>query len=163
MTESTEIPESTREKAEEIKNHANEQFKAGHYDVAQQLYTKAIELNPHNGVFYTNRSIAYLRTELYGYALEDAAKAIELQPLVAKGYYRRAAANMALGRFKKALKDFDLVRKIFSEIKNWETSVCRSVKRIRATRTQKKSLRNVRRLCDKKRFYARSPPRKCRS
>ena len=28
-----------------------------------------------------------------------------------KAYYRRAAANMALGRFKKALRDFELVHK----------------------------------------------------
>ena len=62
-------------------------------------------------MFYCNRSIAYLRTELYGYALEDANKAQTLDPANPKAYYRRAAANMALGRFKKALADFNTVRK----------------------------------------------------
>ena len=32
-------------------------------------------------------------------------------PLVQQGYYRRASANMALGKFKLALKDFEAVKK----------------------------------------------------
>ena len=38
---------------------------------------QAIETDPNNAVYYANRSIAYLRTECFGYALADASKAIE--------------------------------------------------------------------------------------
>jgi hypothetical protein len=38
---------------------------------------QAIEVDPSNAVYYANRSIAYLRTECFGYALTDASKAIE--------------------------------------------------------------------------------------
>lgn len=81
------------------------------YAKAIELYSKAIELNPNVAVYYGNRSISYLRTECFGYALNDASKAIELDKNYVKGYYRRAAAYMSLGKFKQALKDFETVTK----------------------------------------------------
>ena len=48
------------------------------FEEAIELYTKAIDLNPTAATYYGNRSIAYLKTESYGYALADATKALEL-------------------------------------------------------------------------------------
>ena len=53
-------------------------FSEGKYDDALSLYTKAIELNPTVPAYYGNRSFCYIKTEYYGYALEDANKAIDL-------------------------------------------------------------------------------------
>lgn len=53
-------------------------FSEGKYDNALNLYTMAIELNPKVPAYYGNRSFCYIKTEYYGYALEDANKAIEL-------------------------------------------------------------------------------------
>jgi len=78
------------------------------YPQAIELYSNAIDFCP-TAVLYANRSIAYLRTECVGYALTDATKAIELDRGYVKGYYRRAAAYMSLGKFKLALKDFEAV------------------------------------------------------
>ena len=75
------------------------------------MYTEAIEFNPNSAVLYANRSFAHLRTESFGYALEDASKAISLDKTYVKGYYRRAAAYMALGKCKLALKDYESVYK----------------------------------------------------
>ncbi|XP_011163742.1 serine/threonine-protein phosphatase 5 [Solenopsis invicta] len=98
-------------KAELYKEEANEYFKNQVYDKAIELYTKAIELNPLVAVYFGNRSIAYLRTECFGYALTDASTAIELDRNYVKGYYRRAAAYMSLGKFKLALMDYKTVVK----------------------------------------------------
>ncbi|KPI92173.1 Serine/threonine-protein phosphatase 5 [Papilio xuthus] len=65
------------EAAEKLKNEANEFFKKQNYDAAIELYTKAIEKNPNNAVFFANRSIANLRLENFGYALVDASMAID--------------------------------------------------------------------------------------
>lgn len=73
-----------------------------------------MDLNPSNAIYYSNRSLAYLRTECYGYALADATKALEIDKNYIKGYYRRATSNMALGKFKAALKDYETVRNIAS-------------------------------------------------
>ncbi|KAG9460292.1 hypothetical protein GDO78_022787, partial [Eleutherodactylus coqui] len=86
--------------AEELKEQANEYFRVKDYDRAVQYYTQAIALSPNNAIYYGNRSLAYLRTECYGYALADASRAIQLDAKYIKGYYRRAASNMALGKLK---------------------------------------------------------------
>ncbi|ETE62939.1 Serine/threonine-protein phosphatase 5, partial [Ophiophagus hannah] len=82
------------------------------YENAVKYYTQAIELNPTNAIYYANRSLAYLRTECYGYALADATKSIDLDKKYIKGYYRRATSNMALGKFKAALRDYETVVKV---------------------------------------------------
>ncbi|MBA0812467.1 hypothetical protein Gohar_026435 [Gossypium harknessii] len=89
-------------RAEEIKNQANEAFKAHRYGQAIDLYTQAIELNSQNAVYWANRSLAHTKLEEYGSAIQDGTKAIE-------GYYRRGAAYLAMGKFKEALKDFQQV------------------------------------------------------
>lgn len=81
----------------------------GDYNKAIELYTAAIDINPNVAVYYGNRSISNLKTECYGYALVDATKAIEIDKNYIKGYYRRAAAHMCLGKFKQALRDFEAV------------------------------------------------------
>lgn len=41
------------------------------YERAIEMYTKAIELDPKNAVYYANRSLAHLRLEMFGLSLED--------------------------------------------------------------------------------------------
>ena len=84
-------------------------FTAKDYENAIKFYSQAIELSPSNAIYYGNRSLAYLRTECYGYALADATRAIEMDKRYIKGYYRRAASNMALGKFRAALRDYETV------------------------------------------------------
>lgn len=106
-----ETDEMKAKKAEEIKERANEYFKGKNYEQAVVLYSEAIELHP-VASYYGNRSFANLKLENYGYALEDANKALELDRKYIKGYYRRASAYMALGKFKPALKDYEAVVKV---------------------------------------------------
>ncbi|XP_061722125.1 serine/threonine-protein phosphatase 5 [Cydia pomonella] len=100
------------EAADRWKNEANEYFKKQNYNTAIELYSKAIDKNPNNAVYYANRSISNLRLENFGYALTDASRAIELDRSYTKAYYRRAAAHMSLGKYKLALKDFEFVTKV---------------------------------------------------
>lgn len=85
-----------------------------------KYYSQAIDVNPVNAIYYGNRSLAYLRTECYGYALADATKAIELDKKYIKGYYRRATSNMALGKFKAALRDYETVSGKWCGWLDWE-------------------------------------------
>uniref|UniRef100_A0AC34FL20 Protein-serine/threonine phosphatase n=1 Tax=Panagrolaimus sp. ES5 TaxID=591445 RepID=A0AC34FL20_9BILA len=99
------------ERASKIKDEANKFFKDEKYDLAIELYTAAINLDSLQPTYYGNRSIANLRKELFGSALQDADEAIKLDPAYVKAYFRRASANMALGKYKLALKDYESVRK----------------------------------------------------
>ncbi|KAL8201461.1 hypothetical protein R6Q57_012800 [Mikania cordata] len=98
--------------AEEIKQQANQAFKANKFSQAIDLYTKAIELNGENAVYWANRAFAHAKLEEYGSAIQDASKALEIDPKYSKGYYRRGAAYLAMGKFKEALKDFQQVKRI---------------------------------------------------
>uniref|UniRef100_A0A6Q2XJ05 Serine/threonine-protein phosphatase n=1 Tax=Esox lucius TaxID=8010 RepID=A0A6Q2XJ05_ESOLU len=98
--------------AEKLKEKANNYFKEKDYENAIKFYSEALELNPGNAIYFSNRSLAYLRTECYGYALADATKCLEIDKNYIKGYYRRATSNMALGKFKAALKDYETVVRV---------------------------------------------------
>ncbi|XP_021969695.1 serine/threonine-protein phosphatase 5 isoform X1 [Helianthus annuus] len=98
--------------AEQIKQQANEAFKANKFSQAIDLYTKAIELNGQNAVYWANRAFSHAKLEEYGSAIQDASRAIEIDPKYSKGYYRRGAAYLSMGKFKDALKDFQQVKRI---------------------------------------------------
>ncbi|XP_070180925.1 serine/threonine-protein phosphatase 5-like [Littorina saxatilis] len=103
------VSDEDKKKAEELKEKANDFFKKQNYNEAIKYYSEAIEANPTVAAYYGNRSFAHLRTESFGYASTDANKALALDKAYIKAYYRRASANMALGKFKEALRDLKYV------------------------------------------------------
>lgn len=57
----------------------------GHkFSQAIDLYTQAIELNGNNAVYWANRAFAHTKLEEYGSAIQDASKAIEIDPKYSK-------------------------------------------------------------------------------
>eukprot|EP00094_Tigriopus_californicus_P012669 TCALIF_12247-PA protein Name:"Similar to Ppp5c Serine/threonine-protein phosphatase 5 (Rattus norvegicus)" AED:0.08 eAED:0.08 QI:0/0/0/0.75/1/1/4/0/498 len=114
-------PEVDVDQSNQLKAEANELFKLEKYPDAIDLYSKAIDFNPTNAVLYANRSISHLKVESFGYALADANKAIECDKNYLKAYYRRAAAHMALGKYKMALKDYEIVYKLIPANKDAKT------------------------------------------
>ncbi|KAG5987668.1 hypothetical protein E4U54_004907, partial [Claviceps lovelessii] len=92
--------------AVDLKNKGNKAFASGDYIAAVNFYTKAIELNDKEPTFFTNRAQAHIKTEAYGYAIQDAGKALELNPGMVKAFYRRGLARTAILRPKEAINDF---------------------------------------------------------
>lgn len=65
-------------------------------------------------IYYSNRSMSYLKKELFGLALEDANTALKLNPSFIKAYFRRATANLALGKYKVGRRgDFGISALVF--------------------------------------------------
>ncbi|KAG2442081.1 hypothetical protein HYH02_009872 [Chlamydomonas schloesseri] len=98
--------------AEAAKNEANANFKGKHFTAAIDGYTRAIELNPNNAIYWANRAAANIKLENYGAAVADAEKSTEIDPKYIKGYYRRGDAHFALGKYKLALKDLRTAAKV---------------------------------------------------
>jgi len=72
-------------KAEQLKLTANNLFKENKLHEAIDLYTEAIALDNSNAILYANRSMTYIKIEQFGLGLEDASRAIELDPKYVKG------------------------------------------------------------------------------
>ena len=102
------------EEAIALKTEANGFFKIHNYDKAITLYTESIEKHPDPvpAAFYSNRSFAYLKNDCPAAALKDAEDCIKADKNFIKGYYRRASANMLLGKMELALKDYTTVHKV---------------------------------------------------
>ena len=73
------------EEAQKFKALGNTAFQEGNFYEAIEHFTKAIELNPSDHIFYSNRSGAYASLKQYSKALEDAEKCVELKSDWAKG------------------------------------------------------------------------------
>ncbi|KAJ2006547.1 Palmitoyl-protein thioesterase 1 [Coemansia thaxteri] len=93
-------------KANELKLEANALYASKHYHEAIEKYTQAIAADPTVPAYFTNRSQCHLFTEGYGAAKNDADAALELDSTFIKAYYRRAAANLAMGKLKEARADY---------------------------------------------------------
>ncbi|CAM9091766.1 unnamed protein product [Ascophyllum nodosum] len=91
----------------EWKDKGNASLKAGDFDGAISSYTKAIELDPSNHVFYSNRSAAHLSNGDARKALEDAELCIKANGSWAKGYTRKGAALHKLKRYNEAVLTYE--------------------------------------------------------
>lgn len=87
----------------DYKEKGNEQFKAKNYPQALEFYTKAIEIEPNNHIFYSNRAACYIKMSKYTEALADAEKCIEINHTFGKGYQRKGSA---LNKMEKYWQSF---------------------------------------------------------
>ncbi|CAM9820491.1 unnamed protein product, partial [Phaeothamnion confervicola] len=85
-----------------FKAKGNAALQAKNFDEAVAMYTRAIELDGSNHVFFSNRSAAFLSRGDAGGALADAEKCIDISPGWAKGFTRKGAALHALKRYDDA-------------------------------------------------------------
>jgi tetratricopeptide (TPR) repeat protein len=65
------------------------------YHEAIELYTKAIDLRPGSAVYLSNRAAAHIKVEEHGSAMEDAGRAIKLDPKYIKVRAARLSALLA--------------------------------------------------------------------
>lgn len=91
----TKAPEG-KEAAMRFKDHGNKVFGNGENMKAARFYTQAIQLDPSNHVFYSNRSACFFNQGQYKTAYFDACRCIALAPQWPKGYFRKAATEQAL-------------------------------------------------------------------
>ncbi|KAF9435275.1 hypothetical protein BGZ76_006593 [Entomortierella beljakovae] len=90
--------------AEQIKAQANQEYKAGNYAAAVDLYSQSIKLEPSNATYYGNRSAALMMIKKYSEAAKDCQTAVQLDPSFVKGYLRGAKCQMQLGNISESLR-----------------------------------------------------------
>ncbi|KAK4287764.1 hypothetical protein Pmani_015365 [Petrolisthes manimaculis] len=94
-------------KATQFKELGNSCLQAGKTQEAISNYTKAIDLDPENHVLYSNRSAAHAKMAQYHEALNDAEKVLLYNADWPKGYSRKGAALVYLGRLSEAATTYE--------------------------------------------------------
>uniref|UniRef100_A0A8C2ZNH5 Small glutamine-rich tetratricopeptide repeat-containing protein beta n=1 Tax=Cyclopterus lumpus TaxID=8103 RepID=A0A8C2ZNH5_CYCLU len=94
------------ERAEQLKNEGNNHMKEENYRCAVECYTKAIELDLRNAVYYCNRAAAHSKLGNYTEATGDCDRAIGIDPSYSKAYGRLGLALTATNKYPEAITYF---------------------------------------------------------
>ncbi|MCE2396545.1 tetratricopeptide repeat protein [Candidatus Poribacteria bacterium] len=78
----------------------------GQINMAIEVYSRAIELNPNNPNAYNNRGVAYSAKGDFERTIEDYTKAIELNPNYAVAYSNRGGVYYLKEEYESAIVDF---------------------------------------------------------
>ena len=95
-----------REEAERMKTEGNNLMRTEKFQEALNMYSKAIELDGSNPVFYCNRAAAHSKMNNHHLAIEDCQRAIDMDPSYSKAYGRMGLAHSSLNKHKEAVDNF---------------------------------------------------------
>lgn len=95
-------PKGDRTEAERLKNEGNDLMKSERHREALEKYSRAIELDPANPVYFCNRAAAHFRLGEHEAAVADCTAALALQPDYSKAHGRLGLALTALDRHREA-------------------------------------------------------------
>lgn len=95
-----------KEQAQEKKELGNSFISKKEYSQAVKMYTEAIQLDPSQAIFFSNRALAYLELQKYQEVIDDCDKCLKLDPNNFKAYFRKGTAVFQLKRYEEALSVF---------------------------------------------------------
>ncbi|XAR71689.1 hypothetical protein NMG60_11018074 [Bertholletia excelsa] len=88
--------------ASDLETRAKEAFIDDHFELAVDLYSQAIVMNPKNAELFADRAQANIKLSNFTEAVADANRAIDLDPSMAKAYLRKGMACMKLEEYQTA-------------------------------------------------------------
>ncbi|XP_008792360.1 protein SGT1 homolog isoform X4 [Phoenix dactylifera] len=88
--------------ASDLEKRAKEAFFEDEFEVALDLYSRALELDPKNADLYADRAQANIKLKNFAEAVADANRAIELDPSLSKAYLRKGTACIKLEEHQTA-------------------------------------------------------------
>jgi len=112
-----------KEQAEKLKLEGNELMRAEKFEEAIEKYTKAIELDSSNQVFYCNRAAAYSKLEQHYAAVEDCQRALDMDPKYGKAYGRMGLAYSSIHKHKEAVDCFKKAIEIEPENESYQSNL----------------------------------------
>jgi len=89
------ISQADRDLAEDKKNQGNKLLTSDPA-AAYREYSEAIQLNPFNHIYWTNRAVSLFKQEDYDACIDDCKSAIKVNPNYSKSHYRLGLAYIEL-------------------------------------------------------------------
>ena len=99
----SQVSPEQRKLALEHKSNGNAAFTKKKFYEAASEFTKAIDQDPYDHVFYSNRSACYAALDQHSKACADARRCVELKPDFVKGYSRLGFALYKSGFFHDSI------------------------------------------------------------
>ena len=96
------VTDEKREEAAQHKARGNALFAERNYAAALCEYSRAIECDPFNAVFFSNRAACYYSLKNYELCVQDCQRCVELAPDFGKAHARMANAYKMMGETQKA-------------------------------------------------------------
>ncbi|NXF73107.1 SGTB protein, partial [Sclerurus mexicanus] len=93
-------------KADQLKDEGNNHMKEENYGAAVDCYTRAIQLDPNNAVYYCNRAAAHSKLNNYREAIKDCESAIAIDPKYSKAYGRLGLALSSVNKYEEAVTSY---------------------------------------------------------
>ncbi|KAI3731339.1 hypothetical protein L1987_62527 [Smallanthus sonchifolius] len=94
--------------ASDLVTKAKEAFIDDHFELAVDLYSQAILINPTNADLFSDRAQANIKLQNFTEAVSDANKAIELDSSNPKAYLRKGTACFNLEEYQTAKTAFEV-------------------------------------------------------
>jgi tetratricopeptide (TPR) repeat protein len=107
-----------------LRDEGNHAYANGQWSEAHAAYTKALSIDPCNGslrgITLCNRAAVHIQAERWKEGLDDITQSIQLNPLNAKAYARRARIFQHFGQHDEAVRDLQQAVKLYPSAENQE-------------------------------------------
>merc|ERR1719187_2097717 len=115
--------EADKAEAERLKTDGNNLMRTEKFVEALEMYSKAIDLDGSNPVFYCNRAAAHSKMNNHHLAIEDCQRAIDMDPSYSKAYGRMGLAHSSLEKHKEAVENFKKALELEPENESYKSNL----------------------------------------
>lgn len=145
------VTEDETDKASELRGQAAAAYSDQDFEKAIKVYTEAIEVNPHNALFFAKRGQAFLKLTKPNACIRDCNRALELNCDSAAAYKFRGRANRLLGNWEDAAKDLRQACKLDfdEETDEWLREVTPNAKKLEQHKVKQERKQKERELKQK--------------
>lgn len=90
-----------------FKNRGNDFMSQENFELAIEMYTRAIDCERQNGILFSNRCAALTKLGRYTKALIDSETCVRLLPNWEKGWSRRGGILFRIGKLQEAIDSYE--------------------------------------------------------
>jgi small glutamine-rich tetratricopeptide repeat-containing protein alpha len=119
--------------ADQLKTKGNELMGQSKYKEAIAYYTKAIELEPTNHIFFANRAAAHTHIKDYRLAIMDCEKSISINENYSKAFSRLGTALFYDGNYTRAVDAYTKASELEPENESYKADLKQAEEKLKAS------------------------------
>lgn len=119
--------------ADQLKTKGNELMGQSKYKEAIAYYTKAIELEPTNHIYFANRAAAHTHIKDYRLAIMDCEKSISINETYSKAFSRLGTALFYDGNYTRAVDAYTKAAELEPENESYKADLKQAEEKLKAS------------------------------